>query len=111
MGRMRLAPQRIEEKNVQPAQLGHAFFGNGAEVSEISCSAKAERCNGGFPVHYPDGLEDSPKELDRTGDTIHLHPRAAGVIAVRIKDVCEHPFDDCGGFVVRIHRNLARMTK
>jgi hypothetical protein len=65
---MRLVPQRIQKKNVQPFELTKRCLGNFAVIGKIRCASKAESVNLRLAMNQRTGSKRAPK--NSTGPSI-----------------------------------------
>src|SRR6478672_1519368 len=108
---MRLMSQSVQKQNIQVLQVRERLLRNVAEISQVSCGAKAVSIDLGIAMNHRHRLKAGAKQLHRTVDGLEFHLSNAAEFVVGIENVSEHASQELSRLGPRVKRDLGRAMK
>src|SRR6185437_7116864 len=104
---MRTVTQRVQKEYVQSAKPLFRFRWNFAEIGKVGRFAKAEAVDYCFSMDNFHRLKGRAKELHRSIEAVHLHPRNPAKFVIRLENVPKDIFQAVCRGSVSVERDFA----
>ena len=112
---VRIAPERVEDEDVEVLKQGQTYIGDVAHVGEVGSAAEAIAGDLLAPVGYGDAAKTGSKKVDPGSgggvDAVNFDARAGWVAVLFAEGVLEDALDALCGCVVGVDGQIALCVK